>query len=70
MFDGDDAPGEDQAKHLSKELADWAFVRSENEQADTPFAEEAQRAGHHYTGGKPDDITVVVSLIVQPKSKL
>jgi hypothetical protein len=31
----------------------------------TPFAKHAREAGYHFDGGKLDDITVVVSVVVE-----
>ncbi|KAK1359971.1 Protein phosphatase [Heracleum sosnowskyi] len=48
---------------LSQKLAASAQQRALNRHKQTPFSTAAKEAGFRYYGGKPDDITVVVSYI-------
>lgn len=48
---------------LAWKIAKYAYEKVRSEDADTPFAEEASKAGKLHVGGKYDDITVVVAYI-------
>lgn len=48
---------------IANRLASCARARGEDTQRHSPFAKAAMDAGHLYTGGKLDDITVVVSFV-------
>ncbi|GAQ90129.1 hypothetical protein KFL_006040010 [Klebsormidium nitens] len=48
---------------IANHLASCARARGEDTQRHSPFAKAAMDAGHLYTGGKLDDITVVVSFV-------
>jgi len=48
---------------IAKDLARTAFDISLDPKCDTPFAQEARKYGYHYTGGKSDDICVIVSKV-------
>lgn len=48
---------------VAKKLASEAHKAGARNQGLTPFAQEAQRVGYNYFGGKMDDITAVVSFI-------
>lgn len=48
---------------FAEEVLAAAFQASIHPTKKTPFALQASRAGFQYSGGKPDDITVVVGLI-------
>lgn len=50
--------------NLAKAIAEAAFYRSLDPRARTPFGRQSRRAGGYFTGGKMDDITVVVAWIV------
>lgn len=58
-------------QQMSLGLGICAEVKSQDRNAITPFLVNAQRNGVNYMGGgKPDDITVVVSLVSQANSRL
>ncbi|KAL4341853.1 hypothetical protein GQ457_08G032260 [Hibiscus cannabinus] len=46
------------------QVAERAYQISMDKKAVTPFTQSSKMAGKHYTGGKQDDITVVVSCIL------
>jgi serine/threonine protein phosphatase PrpC len=48
---------------LSQTIANEAFKVSQNRRAMSPFAKNALAHGYSYNGGKPDDITVLVSRV-------
>lgn len=48
---------------MVKELAEKAFENSRNRKKTSPFERKAKAAGLLHSGGKPDDITVVVAVI-------
>jgi protein phosphatase PTC7 len=48
----------------AKCIGDLAYGKSKNTRYESPFAKGAKLAGKWYTGGKEDDITVIVSHIV------
>jgi protein phosphatase PTC7 len=47
---------------LAQHISQAAFFHSLHPTRDSPFAQQARQAGLSFTGGKQDDITVVVSL--------
>lgn len=49
---------------LAQALAEYALAVAGDDRRQTPFAVNAQDAGHIYRGGKMDDITCVVALVV------
>lgn len=49
-------------------LAECALYNSLDKFADTPFARASRQNGGNHTGGKRDDITVIVALILQDYS--
>ncbi|KAF5941163.1 hypothetical protein HYC85_022330 [Camellia sinensis] len=49
---------------LAWNIARFAYYRSVDCDAESPFAKAAQEAGYKLTGGKIDDITVIVAYIV------
>jgi protein phosphatase PTC7 len=52
-----------QCTSLSRTLADRALTLSQLTAYRSPFAENAFKAGYQFTGGKVDDITVVVAIV-------
>ena len=48
---------------LAKEMAEEAFANSSNRRKTSPFQIKAKQHGLYYSGGKPDDITVIAALI-------
>ncbi|XP_019158815.1 PREDICTED: probable protein phosphatase 2C 55 [Ipomoea nil] len=48
---------------LARKIAAYAYEKGRSEDADTPFAVEAWRAGRLHVGGKYDDVTVVVAYV-------
>ena len=46
----------------AEDLAKFAFKLSRTRSGTSPFGARAKEAGHHYDGGKPDDITVVLAV--------
>lgn len=56
---------------ISKVLGIFAQMKSLDTNAVTPFMLGARQSGLHYMGGgKPDDITIVVSVVSYVSSKL
>mmetsp|Transcript_29199 Transcript_29199/g.21735 ORF Transcript_29199/g.21735 Transcript_29199/m.21735 type:complete len:80 (-) Transcript_29199:32-271(-) len=53
----------DGVKSAAKCIGEMAFMNSHDKRYRSPFAVGAQEAGVSYMGGKPDDITVLVSRI-------
>lgn len=53
---------EDLAQCVANRLLKSAYERSIDPFVDTPFEKAAKKHGRLYTGGKPDDITVIVLL--------
>jgi len=53
---------DEKPQHIADQLAKRAedITTSQN---DTPFAQSARRHGHRHSGGKPDDISVVVAIV-------
>ena len=49
---------------LADLIANYAFGFSIDAEYKSPFAEEANKNGYQYEGGKSDDITVVVGKVV------
>jgi len=54
------------AEGAAKDLADKTFKLSQDKHHHSPFAKDAKKNGLKWTGGKPDDITVIVALIQDP----
>lgn len=55
----------------SQKIAQYAQRKSLDSNSITPFQLGAQKNGYaYYGGGKPDDVTVVVSYVTQGNSKL
>jgi len=52
-----------EASQISKKIADLAFKKSLDRYWQSPFAVNAMKSGYRMTGGKSDDITVVVGRI-------
>ncbi|CAJ1337655.1 unnamed protein product, partial [Effrenium voratum] len=50
---------------LAQAYAEAARVRSEDTAARTPFGDLARQAGLQHMGGKMDDISVVVAVVVK-----
>lgn len=51
-------------REIAKSLANLAQLRSLDKNASSPFQESAESNGFRYPdGGKPDDITVIVSIV-------
>ncbi|OHT07150.1 putative protein phosphatase 2C 1 [Tritrichomonas foetus] len=51
-------------KRAAKKLAEMAYKNSEDKEFDSPFVKEAINNGiYFFSGGKPDDVTVVVSIV-------
>ena len=55
---------------LAESLADVAAAVFDDEEAETPFALAARAEGLDYLGGKEDDISIVVGLVVDDATKL
>ena len=49
----------------AKCIGDLAYGKSKDRKFESPFAKGAKLAGKRYAGGKEDDITVIVSHMVQ-----
>lgn len=52
-----------QIDKLSQQICKEAFDISQSRRAVTPFGRHASLYGYKYTGGKPDDITVLISKV-------
>jgi len=48
---------------MASRIADMAFAKSNSTSANTPFEKAARTAGHQFSGGKKDDITVIVARV-------
>jgi len=55
--------------YLAETLARLAFAYGMDTRRDTPFAMNARDAGHHFMGGKMDDITVIVCRVLRAKQQ-
>eukprot|EP00359_Climacostomum_virens_P004533 CAMPEP_0204900904 /NCGR_PEP_ID=MMETSP1397-20131031/2751_1 /ASSEMBLY_ACC=CAM_ASM_000891 /TAXON_ID=49980 /ORGANISM="Climacostomum Climacostomum virens, Strain Stock W-24" /LENGTH=273 /DNA_ID=CAMNT_0052069143 /DNA_START=683 /DNA_END=1504 /DNA_ORIENTATION=+ len=53
---------EDLAKSVADELVSRAYKASQDPLCESPFERASKKHGRQYSGGKPDDITVVVLL--------
>lgn len=58
--------GTEDAQRIAQELADYAVKIANDERSSSPFAVNAQNAGHMFLGGKVDDITIISALVVDP----
>lgn len=58
------SPAPPDAARVAQALADFALDVALDERRQSPFAVNAQDAGHIYRGGKIDDITCVVAVVV------
>lgn len=57
-------------EEIAKSLATHAQMRSVDKDASSPFQESAEMNGLEYpNGGKPDDITVIVSVVKETQSQ-
>lgn len=56
------------AKAAAEALAWEAAMKALDTERQSPFAQEAAKAGHRFRGGKVDDITVVVAMVVVTNS--
>ena len=52
-------------RRLAKAYSEAAKLRSEDTSARTPFGNLARQAGLQHMGGKMDDISVVVGVVVK-----
>jgi len=48
---------------LANEIGEKAYEASSDEQLKSPFSVDAEEAGYQFSGGKQDDITVIVSQV-------
>jgi len=55
---------------LSVYFAQLAFYRSNDKETDTPYSIASRKDGYDHSGGKPDDITVVVAKLVIETPKI
>jgi len=51
------------ADNAAKDLAEKTFKLSQDKHHHSPFAKDAKKNGLKWTGGKPDDITVIAALV-------
>ena len=58
--------GVEEAQTISQKLAEMALKVANDERSNSPFAVNAQNAGHLFMGGKIDDITIISALVVDP----
>lgn len=56
------SPDKTALERIARDLVQKARVAAASEK-DSPFANEAKRHGKDYSGGKPDDITVLIAVI-------
>ncbi|XP_049849192.1 uncharacterized protein LOC126318217 isoform X2 [Schistocerca gregaria] len=52
---------------LAMKISQEAFARSQDRKGQTPFSRNALKHGYHFPGGKPDDITLILSRITSLK---
>lgn len=50
-------------KEMAKSLAEQARELSNDPEYMSPFAKEARKSGYYVRGGKPDDITIILSIV-------
>lgn len=58
-----------EAQVIAQRLAEYAVKVANDERGSSPFAVNAQNAGHLFLGGKVDDITIISALVVDPDSE-
>lgn len=58
-----------EAQVIAQRLAEFAVKIANDERGSSPFAVNAQNAGHLFLGGKVDDITIISALVVDPDSE-
>lgn len=63
----DSAYCSEDAQQLAVKLAMAAGQAANDERCSSPFALNAQSAGHLFLGGKVDDITIISALVVDPE---
>lgn len=56
----------DDAQLIAQRLADAAVKVANDERSSSPFAVNAQNAGHLFLGGKVDDITIISTFVIDP----
>lgn len=59
----------EEAQMIAQQLAEFAVKVANDERGASPFAVNAQKAGHLFLGGKVDDITIISALVVDPKAE-
>jgi len=57
-------PGKFDPEYLAESVARLAFSFAMDTRRDTPFAVNARQSGHHYIGGKMDDITCIICRVM------
>ena len=62
--------GTDQPELLAQILAEQALENSLKTEGVSPYSQAASMEGYRRSGGKPDDITVVVAHILPPNHLL
>lgn len=63
-------PLEDRVSALAAAISRAAVCRSQDNEADTPFSKQARQAGFvNQKGGKEDDVSVVVAVLVRAPSR-
>lgn len=60
---------EKNARTIVRSLADAAIRVANNDRARSPFAVNAQNAGHSFLGGKVDDITIIAAFVVDGNNR-
>lgn len=50
-------------QNIAEALVDFAYGVSQDLKADTPFQKESRKRNMYYSGGKPDDMTVVAAYV-------
>lgn len=60
---------EKSARTIVKSLADAAIRVANDDRARSPFAVNAQNAGHSFLGGKVDDITIIAAFVVEGNNR-
>ncbi|OMH81863.1 Protein phosphatase PTC7-like protein [Zancudomyces culisetae] len=54
-------------QQLTADIVKLAIVNYASKESTTPFSERAKQAGYSYTGGKPDDVTIVLCWLKEAK---
>jgi len=54
-----------QAQSMADRIVHYAQQCMNNKSRISPFEKAASREGLYYTGGKPDDVTIIVAIVTE-----